>query len=72
MAAYLEACLEEANGDAAFITKAPQKLSGTMAFVFESRYIIRPTKFAMETSQHQHEYFEVWEGLRKNFRGSSS
>ena len=29
----------------------PQKLEGTMAFMFESRYIIRPTKFAMETSR---------------------
>jgi homogentisate 1,2-dioxygenase len=48
---------------------APQKLSGTMAFMFESRYIIRPTKFAMETSQLQHEYFEVWQKLKKNFGG---
>ena len=47
----------------------PQKLSGTMAFMFESRYTIRPTRFAMETAQLQHEYFEVWQGLKKNFRG---
>jgi homogentisate 1,2-dioxygenase len=46
----------------------PQKLSGTMAFMFESRYIIRPTKFAMETSELQHEYFEVWQKLKKNFK----
>ena len=46
----------------------PQKLSGTMAFMFESRYIIRPTKFAMESSELQHEYFEVWQKLKKNFR----
>ena len=46
----------------------PQKLSGTMAFMFESRYIIRPTKFAMETSQLQQEYFEVWQRLKKNFK----
>ena len=46
----------------------PQKLSGTLAFMFESRYIIRPTKYAMETSQLQHEYFEVWQKLKKNFR----
>ena len=45
----------------------PQKLEGTMAFMFESRYIIRPTKFAMETSQLQHEYSDVWQGLKKNF-----
>ncbi|MGB7207673.1 MAG: homogentisate 1,2-dioxygenase [Pyrinomonadaceae bacterium] len=47
---------------------APQKLEGTMAFMFESRYIIRPTRFAMETSQLQPEYFEVWQKLKKNFR----
>jgi homogentisate 1,2-dioxygenase len=46
----------------------PQKLSGTMAFMFESRYIIRPTRFAMETSALQHEYFEVWQKLQKNFK----
>jgi homogentisate 1,2-dioxygenase len=45
----------------------PVKLSGTMTFMFESRYIIRPTKYAMETAELQHEYFEVWQGLKKNF-----
>ena len=45
----------------------PQKLSGTLAFMFESRYIIRPTKFAMETAELQNEYSEVWQGLKKNF-----
>lgn len=45
----------------------PQKLSGTMAFMFESRYIIRPTKFAMDCSALQHEYSEVWQGLKKKF-----
>lgn len=49
----------------------PQKLEGTMAFMFESRYIIRPTRFAMETSQLQHEYFEVWQRLKKNFLANS-
>ena len=48
---------------------APQKLSGTLAFMFESRYIIRPTKFAMETAQLQHHYSDVWQGLTKNFQG---
>jgi homogentisate 1,2-dioxygenase len=46
----------------------PQKLSGTMAFMFESRYIIRPTRYAMETAELQHEYFEVWQKLPKNFK----
>ncbi|HMQ03618.1 MAG TPA: homogentisate 1,2-dioxygenase [Pyrinomonadaceae bacterium] len=47
----------------------PQKLSGTMAFMFESRYIIRPTKVAMETASLQHNYSDVWQGLKKNFKG---
>lgn len=45
----------------------PQKLEGTMAFMFESRYIIRPTKFAMECAELQNDYFEVWQRLKKNF-----
>ena len=47
----------------------PQKLSDTLAFMFESRYIIRPTKFAMDCAELQHEYSEVWQGLKKNFAG---
>ncbi len=47
---------------------APQKLSGTLAFMFESRYVIRPTKFAMDCAELQHEYSDVWQGLKKNFR----
>ena len=58
---------QEAFDKASGADLKPQKLSGTMAFMFESRYIIRPTKLAMESAQLQHEYFEVWQGLRKNF-----
>jgi homogentisate 1,2-dioxygenase len=47
----------------------PQKLSGTLAFMFESRYVIRPTKFAMDCAELQHEYSDVWQGLKKNFAG---
>lgn len=47
----------------------PQKLEGTMAFMFESRYIIRPTKFAMDCAQLQHHYSDVWKGLEKKFIG---
>jgi homogentisate 1,2-dioxygenase len=47
---------------------APQKLTGTMAFMFESRYLLRPTRLAMETPSLQPEYFEVWQKLKKNFK----
>ena len=47
----------------------PVKLAGTLAFMFETRYILRPTKFALETeSLLQTNYFEVWQNLPKNFR----
>lgn len=46
----------------------PQKLAGTMAFMFESRYIIRPTRFAMECPELQPDYYAVWQGLKKNFK----
>lgn len=46
----------------------PQKLDNTLAFMFETQLVIRPTKFAMETRILQHEYFECWQGLKKHFR----
>lgn len=45
----------------------PQKYDDTLAFMFESRYVIRSTKFAMETDALQKNYFECWQGLKKNF-----
>jgi homogentisate 1,2-dioxygenase len=48
-------------------TTKPQHITDTMAFMFETRAVIRPTRFAMETAQLQHEYFRCWQGLRKHF-----
>ncbi len=48
---------------------APQKLDDTMAFMFESRYLIQPTRFAMETDTLQKNYRDCWQGLKKNFSG---
>jgi homogentisate 1,2-dioxygenase len=45
----------------------PQYLDNTLAFLFETQLVIRPTKFAMETKIRQHEYFECWQGLQKHF-----
>src|SRR4051794_17501486 len=42
---------QEAFDKASTAELKPQKLEGTMAFMFESRYIIRPTRFAMECPQ---------------------
>lgn len=46
----------------------PQKLENTLAFMFESRYIIRPTRTALESPALQKDYFECWQGLKKNFK----
>jgi homogentisate 1,2-dioxygenase len=46
----------------------PQKLAATMAFMFESRYLIRPTACAMSTPALQKDYRDCWNGLKKHFR----
>ena len=46
---------------------SPQQYDNTLAFMFETRMVIRPTRFAMETEALQHDYFECWQGLKKNF-----
>ena len=45
----------------------PQKLENTLAFMFETRFVCRPTKFAMDTAARQHEYYTCWQTLKKNF-----
>ena len=44
---------------------APHKIDGTMAFMFESRGIIRPTPWASETPLAQLDYDECWADFRK-------
>ena len=48
----------------------PQYLANTLAFMFETQFAVRPTKFALETKILQHEYYECWQGLKKHFQGS--
>jgi len=48
-------------------TTAPQKIADTMAFMFESRLPIRPTRLALEAAELQAEYFQCWQGLARHF-----
>jgi homogentisate 1,2-dioxygenase len=48
----------------------PQKISDTMAFMFETRWVMRPTRFAMETPLMQHDYDDVWAKFPKTFKKS--
>src|SRR5215217_4863327 len=52
---------------ASHVDLKPQKLTDTLAFMFESRYIIRPTRFAMKTPSLQNNYYKCWQNLRKYF-----
>ena len=72
--ASLHNCMAGHGPDAATFEKAgtadlkPQYLSGTLAFMFETRFVCRPTKFALESSQLDEQYFECWQGLHKRFQ----
>ena len=45
----------------------PTVIRDTMAFMFETRLPILPTRFAVESAQLQHEYYRCWQGLAKHF-----
>lgn len=48
-------------------TTKPQVLRDTMAFMFETRAVIRPTRQALESELLQNEYYQCWQGLKKHF-----
>jgi homogentisate 1,2-dioxygenase len=48
-------------------TSKPDYILDTMAFMFETRCVIRPTRYALESSALQAEYFQCWQGLKRNF-----
>jgi len=76
--ASLHNCMSGHGPDAATYEKAtaadtsrPVHLTDTMAFMFETRTVIRPTRFALETPLLQGDYAQVWRGLKKNFAPDS-
>ena len=44
---------------------APHRLSNSLAFMWESRWVFRPTKHALQAPQLQKDYDQVWDGFRK-------
>jgi homogentisate 1,2-dioxygenase len=66
-------CMAGHGPDAATYEKAstaelkPVKLDDTLAFMFETRFVCKPTKWALETADLQHDYYECWQGLKKHF-----
>jgi homogentisate 1,2-dioxygenase len=45
----------------------PDIIRDTMAFMFESRAVIRPTRQALDAGHRQRDYQACWAGLRKHF-----
>jgi homogentisate 1,2-dioxygenase len=73
--ASLHNCMSGHGPDAASFAKAsaadttrPDHIVDTMAFMFETRAVIRPTRQALDSAQLQRDYVECWHGLQKNFR----
>ena len=74
--ASLHNCMSGHGPDAETFERAskaelkPHYIDGTLAFMFETRLPVRPTRFALEEKILQHEYYECWQSLKKNFPGA--
>jgi homogentisate 1,2-dioxygenase len=70
----LHNCMSGHGPDAATFEKAsaadlkPHRIDGTLAFMFESRYVIQPTRLALEARELQKDYQDCWRGLAKHYR----
>ena len=72
--ASLHNCMTAHGPDAATFEKAsvadlskPDVITDTMAFMFETRKVIRPTQQALESPQLQRDYSNCWQGIARHF-----
>ena len=71
----LHNCMTAHGPDAATFEKgstaelAPHRIEDTLAFMFETRFVWRPTAFAMNATELQSDYDACWSGFRKSFVG---
>ncbi|MBT8095948.1 MAG: homogentisate 1,2-dioxygenase [Woeseia sp.] len=71
--ASLHNCMTAHGPDAATVEGAtnaklaPQKLDDTLAFMFESRYLIEPTQFAMQCEARDLDYQACWQTLKSRY-----
>ena len=47
---------------------APHRVENTLAFMWESRWVFRPTKQALQSPQLQKGYDSVWDGFKKLYK----
>lgn len=57
----------EAFEHASNVELKPVKLTNTLAFMFETRFRQRVTKYAAEHEARQDDYIDCWKGLKKHF-----
>ena len=48
-------------------TSQPHRIEDTMAFMFETPGVIRPTPYAAQSASLQQDYYTCWQGLKKHF-----
>ncbi|HVJ55498.1 MAG TPA: homogentisate 1,2-dioxygenase [Aliidongia sp.] len=71
--ASLHSCMSSHGPDVASHAKAveaelkPVKIDNTLAFMFETRQVLRATPFALETPALQRDYDACWQGFPRNF-----
>ncbi len=72
--ASLHNCMTGHGPDAATFDKASTAdlstvdvIDGTMAFMFETRAVLRPTRQALDATHRQRDYQACWAGLQKRF-----
>jgi homogentisate 1,2-dioxygenase len=71
--ASLHNCMSGHGPDAATFDEAstadlqPRYLGDTLAFMFETRFVLRPTRAALTAPQLQRDYSTCWHGLQKHF-----
>jgi homogentisate 1,2-dioxygenase len=71
----LHNCMSGHGPDAATVdaamaadTSVPVHVAGTMAFMFETRLVIKPTRWALAgVPPLQEDYMSCWSGLKKRF-----
>jgi len=58
-----------AHAKASAVELAPERYRATLAFMFESRYPLKPSAFALTCPQLQDDYARCWDGLESHFTG---
>jgi homogentisate 1,2-dioxygenase len=75
--ASLHNCMSGHGPDAGSFERAstadvsrPERIADTLAIMFETRWVLHPTRQALESGQLQPDYQQAWQALKKNFTGA--